>query len=232
MKDLVVVAENPAQMKEAQVTMIGWATQKKEQCAVEVRELWESIQAAERGGLSVANLKRAVRRARRRQEYYNKVHAALEAGFCIIPNFPVDVFAVRTTQKNPSKRIHKGRWATPDDTKTNSPPLGDGRYLSNGVMFQEKEVHSPTDKEPDRMVRHVWASDFMDVEFPIALAQASVIEATTTAMKRKIFDELGVLPERRRRGDPMIVGRIVDGHGYGRKEISFLVSWWIDTRDL
>ena len=47
-----------------------------------------------------------------------------------------------------------------------------------------------------------------------------------------IFDEIGVLPVQSR-GDPMLIGRICRREsGYHTPSLSFLISWWIDTRAL
>lgn len=46
-----------------------------------------------------------------------------------------------------------------------------------------------------------------------------------------IFDEIGVLPERRGKGDPMIIGSIVYRHGVQRR-VSFVIAWWLRESDL
>jgi hypothetical protein len=59
------------------------------------------------------------------------------------------------------------------------------------------------------------------------------MSATAEAIALKIFDEIGSLPKRRRKGDPIVVGRICGGFGDAdRKVITFLIAWYVDTREL
>ena len=77
-----------------------------------------------------------------------------------------------------------------------------------------------------------WADEFQDVGFPFTMAKPQILDATGKAMARKIFDEVGILPRRRAKGDPMVVGRIIyKGSGYDEKSISFLITWFVDTKD-
>ena len=55
-----------------------------------------------------------------------------------------------------------------------------------------------------------------------------VLQATQHAMAMQIFDELGVMPAVKKT-DPVVIGRII---GPGNKEMSFLISWFIDRKDL
>ena len=52
-------------------------------------------------------------------------------------------------------------------------------------------------------------------------------------LKRKLFDEIGILPATRRHADPILVGRIKRKESaYNEPSMTFLIAWWIDTRDL
>ncbi len=74
-------------------------------------------------------------------------------------------------------------------------------------------------------------SDFCDeIDFPAAIAQPAVLEATRAAMLRNIFDEIGCLPARKK-PDPILLGRIYKPTDSVRESpLSFLIAWWIDTR--
>ncbi|NIN69677.1 MAG: hypothetical protein GTO63_34330 [Anaerolineae bacterium] len=78
------------------------------------------------------------------------------------------------------------------------------------------------------------------------------MKATSRAMALKIFDEIGVLPsetpkgraqtrDRRQlvrsgsmRGDPILVGRLLDPRGTKRnpKVMNFIIGWRLDTSTL
>jgi len=97
-----------------------------------------------------------------------------------------------------------------------------------------------------RVIDKRWFSraNFLDVEFPLLACRPAIIDATTRAMALKVFDEIGILPPdsshtdmaAARKGDPVIVGRIVDPRakpGWAqRKRLSFLIGWFVDTKDL
>jgi hypothetical protein len=77
------------------------------------------------------------------------------------------------------------------------------------------------------------------VDFPVALATPAVLDATQAAMAKNIFDEIGGLPGRRsRKGDPIVVGRILRPTAAPitswqlRPAVTFLIAWWVDTRQL
>lgn len=51
------------------------------------------------------------------------------------------------------------------------------------------------------------------------------------AMALNVFDQLGVVRNSVRSGDPIVVGQILDPRGGGRMA-TFFVAWWLDTADL
>jgi len=154
---------------------------------------------------------------------------------------PVDVFAIRTTAKNPRKNQARttGSWGpNVERQRTNSPPLGEGDYASPDAgiaRWQENEEQG--DKEVT--ARYAEAETFLDPEFPVALVKPRVIESASRARTLRIFDEIGVLPApRHRRGnrlggaDPLIVGSVVIRHSaFSEKRLSFLIHWWVDKDD-
>lgn len=81
------------------------------------------------------------------------------------------------------------------------------------------------------------------IEFERALrGQMTPGDFTAQAMAIKVFDDLGVLPGSTHRAgkrpavapDPLVIGRVVLPACYGGPErrLSFVVAWFIDTRDL
>jgi len=224
---MTVIARNPGEMKVAQQHLILWADQKVEYIEQELVDLEQNLAMARKYHWRRGPWTARINKAKRKIEFYRKVKAALEAGYCIVPNFPVDVFAVRTTKAKPKRG--KEKWAhnlpTPE---TNSPPVGEGQYVSTDTIVEKSEV-----KKVDNREVVLWSNkDFDLVDFPFAFAKPEILDDTGKAMARKIFDDIGALPPRKRRGDPVVVGRIVMKEGYNEKCVTFLISWFIDTDQL
>ena len=80
------------------------------------------------------------------------------------------------------------------------------------------------------------------MEFPVTMAKPDVIEATSRAKALKIFDDLAILPgyapskgTTPPKGDPIIVGRIIDrarSGPYNTHYLTFIIAWHINTRDI
>ncbi|HUV14920.1 MAG TPA: hypothetical protein VMY18_14855 [Acidobacteriota bacterium] len=229
-EDMVVIARNPGEMQIAQEQLVDWAAKKIEEKKAQYLELKENHFIAAENGWKTSALKRNEANSKKEMEFYEKVHAALEAGYCIIPNMDLDVFAVRTTRFKPPGKAIPGRWNN-HTVETNRPVLGDGKYVDS-----DPEVRLGTNQvknsEGQMISKHfTFATEFQGVDFPFKMAKPQILDATAKAMARKIFDDIGVLPERTRRGDPMVVGRITHKKGYTNHTISFLITWFVDTKD-
>lgn len=228
-EDMVVVARNPGEMQVAQSQLIDWAAKKTEEKKALHMELQENLRIATESGWRTSTLKRAVANAQKEMEFYVKVHAALEAGYCIIPNMDIDVFAIRTTRKKP-KKGYGDRWQNREQ-KSSKPALGDGRYVDSSPTELEHQVKGKNSSGQEITRYKAWAEDFQEVGFPFQMAKPQILDSTSKAMARKVFDDIGVLPQRTRRGDPMVVGRIIHRKGYTDHTISFLITWFVDTKD-
>lgn len=238
--EMVVVAHNPQEMKVAQQKLVEWSSGKVASLKKDKEELEENLAIAKKNKWRTNTLIRHVGLAQKNLEYYEKIHAALEAGYVIVPNFPVDVFAIRTTRKNPKEnfRSTKSAWGGPpsiSDQASNRPPVGEGRYVNSQAVEKTSTnvvEHKPNEKPVYQMAR--WAEKFGEVDFPFSLAKPRILESTAKAMAHRIFDDLGILPARQRAagGDPMVIGRIIHKRGYNETIVSFMVAWFIDTKDL
>lgn len=238
--EVFVSATTLEEMNVAQKKLQSWAERKVEKSKAEIDAAIENLNIAKQRKWGTKQFDSIVLKARKNKEFYEKVAAALKAGYTIIPDMPMDVFAIRTTAKNPRKnrRTSRGVMATTPwlpAQETNNPPLGEGRFVSPqaGVdVVQSEEL-----AKDGKMVTTVeaWADEFKEnIDFPFKLARPMVLEATAKALSEKFFDELGAAPSknRGRRGDPMVIGHIFVKHGWTTKGISFLVSWFIDSKDL
>jgi len=241
--DVSVSATTADEMAEAQSALIRWAQAKVADIRSERDEANECYERAVRSKWKSDPLKRMAERAEKRLTFYEKILAALQAGYTIIPNFPVTAFAIRTDRSRPLAMLTTS-WGSKHTQRPAGLPAGEGEYLNPFPLVYERIVKQRTATTAEE--KEYWASSWKDLEFPISMAKPEIMEATTRTMALKVFDDLGVLPAfapgegtRPPRGDPMIVARIWDysqSLGYrpesDRRHVTFMVAWRVNTRDL
>lgn len=240
--DLHLTAETPMEMKECNAALIGWCAEKIKRTEVEVAELQENLDLAVKNKWRTQTLRKHVGLARQRFRFYTKIKAALESGYCIVPNFPTTAFAIRTDEDGPtSKRMVAYHYRKPQYTHeeyAKDLPAGEGQYHSNFPYVWEHSLGKV--KMPNGEEKEKWSSEalsFDDVNFPVNMAKPRIMEATSRAMLLKIFDEIGILPDPLPRKDPVIVGRIYQGQGRkwnrrANKHVSFIIAWHLNTEVL
>lgn len=240
-EELVVVARNQAEMQQAQEKLVAWADRKMEEARRQFLDADENVNIATKNKWKVSGLKRMRKIAQERYEYYEKMKAALEAGYVIIPNMEMDVFAIRTTKKGPSGNIVTGRRRDQHDGSdfvqdTDRPALGEGKNVSDVPVVAKEAVRGPDQDGKEVTLIDTWADEFGEIDFPFKWAKPQVLDATAKAVAMKCFDRLGVVPGRQaRKQDPMVIGQIVfrgSGGRWQEKTVSFLVTWWLRERDL
>lgn len=232
--DVVVLARNPEEMVTAQSGLIQWATQK---LAFERRELQEAEQNLEYAKSlkhRTTGWTRQVGLAKKRAIYYEKVLAALTEGYCIVPNFPIQVIATRTKKNAPKKRLN--RWQ-PENLPHEQLPAGVGKYVDPTPEFYRGSSERALSDGRTRTESYIQLTgEHRPVDFPFKLVKPQVMADLKRTAMLKIFDDIGVLPQvetRARRPDPMLIGRIRRREpGGANTNMSFLISWWIDSRDL
>jgi hypothetical protein len=245
--DLELVACDAEEMKLAQGQMSSWFAEKK---AIEERDLADleaSLQIASDHGWRTDALARQVRNAEKRVQFYDKCRLATEAGYCIVPNLPMRLFAIRTAKESPpSREVDRENVMQRSD----APPVGIGHNVSPDPTITERELIRTTaggGKVSDGWVYR--PQEFEEVEFPIAIKHPRVMNETARAMAMKVFDEIGIVVDREAwwgkktvesahskvpKGDPLIVGviRSPKRSKYDDRKISFLIAWHVDTRAL
>jgi len=228
-KDLInhnvsVVATNPAEMQAAGEQLKEYLTAKLELLGDELKEMHELVRVTEKAGMNSVSVKRRVKLVEKRITYYSKIMAAIHAGYHIIPDFPVDIFAVRTNKERPAAKHATYRHSESLLAQTQQLPAGQGRYVAAQQMIESE--HWEVD---GRKHNNYWPVDFCEIEFPIALVKPQVIEATGAAFDQLIFDEIGICQQNA--GDPMVIGRLkVPGSSY--KYTCFLITWFLEAKDL
>ena len=132
-REQVVMARTPEELNIAQQQMIGWATNRIARAREELKDLETNHIHAQENGWAEGPWKRRINRVQKTITYYQKVKAALEEGYCIIPNFPIDIFAVKTKRKKPIKKADSTTWrGGPNlpDVRPDQSPVGEGEYVS------------------------------------------------------------------------------------------------------
>lgn len=232
-QDIEVTATQPGEMLPAQHQLIDWCKRKCAALEAEKKELDDAYDHAVKQKWKSSVLKAHALRIGKRITYYGKIGAALEAGYCIVPNFPVSLFAIRTDRDKPKKFLTTYRWRNTHEQEAGSLPVGDGEYKNPSPVVFERPV-TVKENGVDVQKKEYWAEDFEAVDFPIQMAKPRIMEATTRAMALNIFDEFGILPSARNK-DPLIVGR-VKLHGAFKSgedgRVTFIVAWHLNTNVL
>lgn len=234
--DLLLSATTPAEMRESQLALLEWCQRKVTGLKADAEELQGAYEHALKRKWKAATLKRHAQLAVKRLNFYEKVLAALQAGYIIVPSFPVTMFAIRTDKAKPSRMYRVDTYNINASLLQQSPPLlpaGEGHYVNPFPLVERSQT-----QEGDKVNRACWASAWDEFEFPLSMAKPQLMELADRAMALKVFDELGVLPSHKREPDPLIVGRIVypGQPAYTRADsyraITFIVAWHLDTRTL
>jgi len=227
-ENVFLAARNSAEMENCQRQLADWLKMKVAACKSEYKELSVAVEHAEKNKWAVSALRSSRSRAKARVTYYEKLLAATEAGYVMLPWMWNDVFAIRVVRKEAS-RISSGTQqyhqpAIPDQS-CDIAPVGEGKYVSSSSEgYEDSTKVNESGKEITKYFSV--ATDFRDVEFPVTAAKPVLMNATAQAMALKIFDEIGIAPARRGK-DPIIVGAVK-----GPRTILFLIAWYLDTRAL
>lgn len=236
-EELVVIARDPGEMKTTQKALVAWTNQKIAEVNTELTEVRENLETALKNKWKVSGLKRVVKRYEEKITYYEKIKAALNAGYVIIPNLEMDVFAIRTTKTKPKRYLAKSKYryanhgASQFDQESDRPAIGDGEYRSPAPSLKHSE-ETKEDKEGNEIEVYVSEADeFLPVDFPVKLVKPQILSDTSAAMNLGIFDQLGIVRPTRSR-DPIIVGQVLYGTGFSQRRVSFLITWWMTESDL
>jgi hypothetical protein len=226
--NLALVALTPSDMPEQQAKLAAWCERKIAQLERELGHWTALTDEAVAGGFKHASYASGMNRTAKRITYYEKIKAAVEAGYLIVPNMPTTTFAVRVKRAKPPRQVHgyEGMPATAELL-----PAGEGRYVGN-TLFTESETYPDKDYAGKEVTRTRYFSTGFDdeVDFPLRGVMPQVLRATSRAMALKLFDQLGVVQNDGGR-DPIVVGQLLDPAG-NRRLTTFFVAWWLNTATL
>lgn len=222
-----VIALNPQQMQDSQATTIGWVEHRLIQAKRELATAEQVFNSLQANKLRTQPASTQIKKARQRIAFYEKVKAALDAGYYIIPPFDVQLFAIRTDRNLPSRERGTRQWETQESSR--SMPPGEGEYVNPVPVRDVVDSETKTDSSGKTTSIDIYENtEFRDVDLPVRAMKPQLIEATGKALKERIFDALGIAPSYRS-ADPIIVGQIKRPTG---GVLTFFVAWWLDEADL
>lgn len=228
-KDLELTAVVPSEMVASQQQLIAWCDKKIVVVRAESMELGEAVEHAKKNKWKSGTLQTQYGRAVKRVEYYEKIKQALQAGFYIVPNFPIEMFAIRKQHNRKPRGWSSSKWAD-HQQKAAELPAGEGEY-KNPFPFVMRETRK---LENGTYESESYPTEWDDFEFPINMAKPQIMSVTQTALAMKIFDRVGVMPSvRKKKEDPVIIGQIVHKQsGVSEKVVSFMIAWHLNTNVL
>lgn len=234
--DIMPFAKTPEEMASAQSALIQWVRRRLEKAEADCRNAEKNLYEAREAKIRTAGWRNEVKKYVKEVNFYTKVSDALSAGYFMVPDFPIDIIGVRTTQTTPSDRRSHGARGVTDLEEHEELPIGEGEYVDPRPpqrSFKEDKV-STNSKETYQIIK--WTGDgttLKKMDFPFRFVRPQLLRDLKKAVDLKVFDEIGVLPARRRRPDPMLVGAVeMRLSKYQSKKINFLIGWWISTTDL
>jgi len=225
----LLAGQTPAEMQLAQKGMKAWCATRKVAAESRIAQLEAHIAEGEQHGLNMRSQKTMLRNEKKRLAGYQKVAAALSAGYYLVPNFPVDWFAIRRTERKP--RREECDWSHTQFTQSmRQLEIGKGRYV-DPVPFRSEYIRRDPEGKTTRIYYPVSFDE--DITPPAALVNAGLMPHLIKALRAKVFDAIGLVRNTRSQGrDPMLVGAIsFGGPSYSPKELTFLISWWMDFKD-
>lgn len=225
-----LVARNPVEMQAARNNLVDWLNRKISSVDTDISDYEASLEQAIKNKWSRKGLQKAVNKALAQRTFYEKILIAVEAGYTIVPEFPIDVFAIRVDRLNAITENQTSDRRTPD-VLLEPPdilPEGEGEYQSNvpkTFTYKTSGANGTTNY-------HRNSTDLQDVVFPVRAARVEVMSATSEAMALKVFDQIGICPATRK-ADPLIIGQVLwQKDTYHQRMVSFLIAWHLNLNEL
>lgn len=227
---LILFAHTPEELDQSQKTLIGHVQQKMEEIVTEIAELENAKEVAHKNKWRTSTFSSQISKARALYTFYQKATDALNAGYYLVPDFPMEVLTVRVKTDSLPKRwqsTYQHSYPEPPDVEPARLPSQEGEYVSVIPAVSHYQGKSKDDKT----TYETTVIGYNEIGIPLRMMKPVLVEQTQRAIQRRIFDRIGTLPARRK-GDPLLIGQIVLKQGYQEKRLNFLIAWWFDTREL
>jgi hypothetical protein len=232
--NIEIVALSPGEMGQAQASLIDWCHAKIAEVGGEIADAKERVRVTTGSALESDTFTRQVTKLSKTLTFYTKILSALKAGYLIVPNFPINAFAIRTSRINPSEHANRYRFSVADQTPMMLPE-GEGRYVAPQTRVAGRSTTALDPKTKEEIeVPEYYASGFLEIGFPAVLAHPKVLDATKHALARKLFDEIGLVGTPAPKADPIVAGRIYLRRTPASSQhvVTFFIAWWLNTRAL
>lgn len=237
--ELYLIARNPDELNSAHGNMRKWAQSMVTNMQAEVAECQAAYDVAMKNKWASGRLKRLLAVAKQRTLFYEKIDTALASGYLVVPNFQMDTFMIRTAKKKPNRAYEENRRWTEDARlaeESERLPQGEGENRNPIPKVNTSLVEATKDSRGNsvEIYRHE-ATEWNQVGFPIALAKSAIMADGAKAAALKLFDEIGIAQDagnwgmQRRKGDPMLLGRLLNPRA-NRPAVTFFIAWAIDLR--
>lgn len=227
--DTTIVALTPAEMVPAQAELVAWCDRKIRALHDEVDELTLHQKLAVENGWKTSVVTATLNRTERRVTYYEKMRAAVAAGYLLVPNMPIDVLAVRVDRAKQPEEVTDTSWRGFPAKPQAHLPAGTGRYVDESVTYLDESFVDTRDGKEVHVRRFVTA-DYDEVDFPFKTMKPVILSAAARAMALRIFDQIGQVQNSGGQ-DPILVGQLLDPRG-NRRRTTFFIAWWVETRTL
>ncbi len=232
--NLRMVALTPGDVGKAQADLAAWCDKKIASLRAESDELDEALKIALKNRWRRSTYEKCLNLTAKWIMYYEKIKAASLEGHLIVPNFDVEVMAVRVSRVKPRFLIEGHQGDRVNLVRPELLPVGEGRYVDDVNVVEHRTHTVPDGKGGTREIHRYSPVEFDDeVDFPVIGVKPIILEATALAMSKKIFDRIGVVTGKKT--DPVVVGQIIDPRGsitrwhQPTKFVSFFIAWWLDT---
>jgi hypothetical protein len=223
-----VVAYTPHELATAQGTVRGWCAENIRRLLVERKDAQANLEQARVSKFRTEPFKKLIAKCGRQIEYFKKIGQAIKLGYMIVPNFDMDLFAVRTDATKPRHR--EQRWANQFVENGKALPQGEGRYVGHRPIEDHYTYNEKAADGKQIEKKSYFPLDFVrEIEFPVTLVKPHILAETKRAMSHKLFDQVGIARGgyTTRRDDPIVCARIVD-QTRRAKAVTFFVAWWLD----
>lgn len=220
-----IIALSPTDLAPAQQSLLGWCDQRIAHWLDEQREVKEACDHAIQNKWKAEPFRRALQKANRKIGFYRKIRAAIEAGYLIVPNFPLELFAIRTNAE--SARADESTYRKRFAQNPKHLPQGVGEYKNPLPVVYSSTRQDAKGKDE----KFYWPEELSEeLEIPAQLVKPEIMRAIDKARGLKLFDGIGICSDRQ--ADPIVCGQIAESSSWGAKRVTFFIAWFVDMEDL
>ncbi len=227
-----LIATTPQELAVSQRQLVSLFQEKKKTSEAETYELATAVAEAKNAGLRAPHLQTQLRKAKKQTEYYEKLSRAVASGYYVVPNMPIEVFAVRRDGDGVRSSTSRRSWETFEQLEGQLPAeVGD---YWNPVPVKNSYFEREGKPGEEKSVKYYYPVALTDdIRLPGRVDDVRLIPPIKAALSLKTFDDIGIAPQTV--GDPMLIGRIRrpgrrpdNGQWASSDYVCFLIAWFVD----